>query len=49
MKAGAESDEGLFTVHRLDDKMYFEIPAAVLRVRLRIWLTVPRYFCLRGG
>lgn len=28
--ADAESDEGLFTVHRLDDKVYFEIPVAEL-------------------
>ena len=28
--ADAESDEGLFIVHRLDDKVYFEIPAAEL-------------------
>jgi hypothetical protein len=28
--ADAESDEGLFIVHRLDDKVYFEIPVAEL-------------------
>jgi hypothetical protein len=37
--SAAESDEGLFTVHRIDDKLYFEIPDSLLG---REMLTVTR-------
>jgi hypothetical protein len=30
----AESDDGLFTVHRLDEKLYFEIPDSLLDVEM---------------
>ncbi|MCA1594965.1 MAG: DUF5117 domain-containing protein, partial [Chloroflexi bacterium] len=36
--ADAKSDTGLFTVHRLDDKVFWEIPAAMLN-RDMLWQT----------
>lgn len=36
--AKAKSDPGLFTVHKLDDKVFFEIPATVLNSEM-IWVT----------
>ena len=50
--AEAKSDPGVFTVHRIDDKIYFEIPAAALNKEM-LWATelerVPVGFGTWGG
>jgi len=42
----AASDEGLFTVHQMDDKIYFEIPEAVLG---RDMAVMSRYASVQDG